>query len=281
MKNYYLFDLLLHREKTAPIIKSARKLFEILAVDAPSFKEAKGDVGSEYMSLDKLKFLERNAYNLSFAAEAGRDIICIEQSSLISLAHTKELIEADQQLKFEMAQRLEKYNLKLNLNLEVLSLEQFLVDVFGLDKLSSFIKRPFSNFQAALYLGSQACRAKKYHKEATLDAVLKTLSLTCVKHASKYESDGFEVLEASTLLAKKLASHVMLDMFDHAADFILVSDARSFVMFDHYQKELEKLAGRDLRLGILSLPELLVLACGESNKKSIGLDQHTVPVTLI
>ncbi|WP_263832702.1 HdrB C-terminal domain-containing protein [Sulfurospirillum oryzae] len=281
MKNYFLFDAIIQREKTAPMITAARKLIDLLNIDAPSFKNAKADLGSEYMGLDRLKFLEHYAYNLTLAAEQKRDILCFEQSSLICHAHTKEILLNDDNLKFEIASRLEKKNLALNLDVNVISLEQLLLEEVGREKLTTLLKNPFGNFQAALFLGSNACRAKKYSKAEFIPDLLDLIKLKSIKHASMYESDGFEVYDASSLLAKKLGAKAMLDMFDNAADFILVSDARSFVMFDFYQKELEKTAGRDIGLSVLSLAELLLLAFGNTDKKSIGLDQHKVAITLI
>ena len=281
MKNYFLFESLIEREKTTPMITAAHKLIELLNIDAIPFKGAKADFGSELMGLDTLKFLEHYAYNLSLAASQKRDILCIEQSSFICHAHTKELLSNDDKLRFEIAERLEKHALSLNFDVNVLCLEQLLLEEVGVEKLSTLIKHPFQNFQAALFLGSNACRAKKYCKEALLTQLFELIQLKQIKHESTYESDGFEVYGASPLLAKKLASKAMLDMFDNAADFVLVSDARSFIMFDFYQKELEKTAGREIGLSVLSLAELLLLAFGETHKKSIGLDQHKVAITLI
>jgi len=281
MKHYFLFDSLIQREKTAPMITSARKLVELLGIDAPSFKNAKADLGSEFMGLDKLKFLEHYAYNLSLAADEKRDILCFEQSSFISHAHTKDLLLNDAHLKFEIAERLSKNNVSLNLDVNVVSLEELLLEEIGAEKLASLIKNPFTNFQTALFLGTNICRARKYRKEDLFKQLLDIIKLKQIKHESTSESDGFEVYEASPLVAKKLGAKALLDMFDNAADFVLVSDARSFIMFDYYQKELEKVSGREIGLSILSLAEVLLLSLGETNKKSMGLDQHKVAITLI
>jgi len=281
MKNYFLFESLVEREKTAPLITAARKLIEFLNIDAIPFKGAKADFGSELMGLDTLKFLEHYAYNLSLAASQKRDILCIEQSSFICHSQAKEMVLSDDKLRFEIAERLEKHSLSLNLDVNVLSLEQLLLEEIGVEKLSTLVKHPFQNFQAALFLGSNACRAKKYRKEELFTQLLDLIQLKSITYESTYESDGFEVYTASAVLAKKLASKTMLDMFDNAADFVLISDARSFIMFDYYQKELEKTAGREIGLSVLSLAELLLLAFGETHKKSIGLDQHKVAITLI
>ena len=281
MKNYFLFDTLIQREKTAPMITAARKLIELLGIDAPSFKGAKADLGSEFMGLDKLKFLEHYAYNLTLAADQKRDILCFEQSSFISHAQTKDMLINDANLKFEIAGRLEKHNLSLNLDVQVVSLEQLLLEEMDTEKLTSLVKHPFGNFQTALFFGTNACRARKYRKEELVTRLLDSVQLKCVKHESSHESDGFEVYDASSSLAKKLAAKAMLDMFDNAADFVLVCDARSFIMFDFYQKECEKVAGRDINVSVLTLAQVLLLAFGVTDKAKLGLDKHKVPVTLI
>ena len=281
MKHYFLFDSLIEREKTAPFLRSALVLLEHLHIDAIPFKGAKADVGSEYKGLDEQKFLEHYAYNLSLAAREKRAILCVEQSSFISHAYTKDILQNDATLSATIAERLEKQNLTLSLDVEVCSLEQLLIEEIGLEKLQEELKHPFSEFQVALFRGTNACRARKYLDETLLSTILKSVDLKTVSHASVYESDGYEVLSTSSLLAKQLASRAMLDMFDHAADFVLVVDARSFVMFDFYQKELEKVAGREINLSVLTLLELLALALGIHDKKSLGLDHHKVPLTLI
>lgn len=75
-----------------------------------------------------------------------------------------------------------------------------------------------------------------------------------------YESDGFEVFESVELLAKRFAAKTLLDMFDNGADFILVDDVRSFIMFDFYQKACEKAAGREIGLSVLTIPSTLTLS---------------------
>lgn len=281
MKNYFLFDALIEPEKTAPMVTAAQKLIQHLGIEVPSLPKAKADFGTEMITLDTLKFLEHYAYNLTHSAMEKRALLCIDQSSFICHVHTKDLLSSDEKLYSQIAERLAKQNLTLNLDVDVVSLEHLLVEEIGMEKLASLVQKPFANFQAALFLGTSACRARKYKKESLLSELLKLIQLKTVAYESTYESDGFEVRQASSLLAHTLASKAMLDMFDNAADFVLISDARSFIMFDAYQKELEKVAGRDIGLSVLSLAQLLLLAFGETSAKSLGFNRHKVAITLL
>lgn len=281
MKQYCLFEALIQSEKTLAFVTSAKTLFEKLGLDVPTLKGAKNDVGHEYLGLNQEKFLAHNAYTLSLAAVEGKSIVCPEQSSFISLNLTKDILTNDDALRESVEQLFLSKNITLNLDTEVLSLEQFLTQNAQEVKISELLQRPFSNFQAALFRGNAFCRARKYNDEKLLATMLDAIALKRVSFESAYESDGFELLDASASTAKKHAAKAMLDMFDNAADFIVVSDARSFIMFDFYQKEIEKVAGREIGLSVLTLAELLLLALGVSDKKRLGLDQHKVPTTLI
>lgn len=281
MKKYFLFDKLIQSDKTSSFSTAAQALIALLEIDAIPFKDAKADVGSEMLGLDKMKFYERNAHTLSLASIEQRDILCFENSSFTSLWMTKEALLNDEDLKNIIAQRLSKNNIILNLSANIVTLETVLEEEIGFAKLKTMIKHPFNKFNAALFLGTSTCRAKKHTDTALSGTLLDLVGAKRISYASAYESDGFEVLDISSSLAYGLASKTMLDMFDNAADFVVVTDARSLVMFDFYQKALEKSVQREIELSVLSLAQVLLLAFGVVDKKSIGLDQHKVPATLI
>ena len=281
MKKYFLFDALIQSDKTTSFATAAKTLVELLKIDAIPFKDAKSDMGSEMLGLDKMKFYERNAYNLSLASREQKDILCFENSSFTSLWMTKEALLNDDDLKNIIAQRLSKNNIVLNLTANIVTLETVLQEEIGFKQLETMIKHPFNKFNVALFLGTSTCRAKK-HTDTTLSGTLLDLvGAKRIAYTSAYESDGFEVLDISAPLSYGLAAKTMLDMFDNAADFIVVTDARSLIMFDFYQKTLEKSIQREIELSVLSLPQVLLLAFGIVDKKSIGLDQHKIPATLI
>lgn len=281
MKQYFLFDKLIQSDKTSSFATAAKTLVELLKIDAIPFKDAKADIGSEMLSLDKMKFYERNAYTLSLASMEQRDILCFENSSFTSLWMTKEALSNDDDLKNLIAQKLSKNNIVLNLTTNIVTLEAVLQEDIGFKQLEMMIKNPFNKFNVALFLGTSTCRAKKHSDTALSGTLLDLVGAKRIAYESAYESDGFEVLDVSTTLSYGLASKAMLDMFDNAADFVVVSDARSLVMFDFYQKALEKSVQREIELSVLSLAQVLLLAFGIVDKKSLGLDQHKISATLI
>lgn len=281
MKRYFLFDTIIQSDKAPSFGVATRALVDFLKLDLPSLKGAKADLGSEVLALNKMKFLERNAYNLSLAARENGTIVCSEHSAFTSLQLTKEILSNDPGIRDLISAMLFKNGLELNFMTEVLTLELYLMNEVGFEKLSALVKYPFSNFNVAHFLGTSSCQTRKFTDLNLTCKLLDLIQAKKIRFDSSHESDGFEVLNISEDLAKRFASITMLDMFDNAADIVLVNDARSFIMFDFYQKALEKTAGREIKLPVLCLAQMLLLAFGITEKSKLGLDKHKVNVTLV
>ncbi|MDD3462979.1 MAG: heterodisulfide reductase [Sulfurospirillaceae bacterium] len=281
MKSYILFDALINPDKTSSFVASAKELIRFFNIDAISIKGLKADVGNELQGVNAKAFYLRNAYNLALASKEGRDILCIENSSYNSLSITKEALLANETLKNEISQKLETLNLKLSLDVAIFTLEEILRDDIGFSNILGKIKHPFSDFRVALFQGTSTCRAEKYTDTSIAESLLTLLRTDLVHFECAYESDGYEVLDANPLLAKKLAGKAMLDMFDTASDFIIAKDARSFMMFDTHQKDIEKVVGREIGLATLTLPQVLLMGLGVTDQKTLGLNTHTIRATLI
>lgn len=281
MKRYFLFDAIIESQKCPSLVVAAKTLVDFLKIDAIPFKGAKADIGSEMLGLHAIKFFLRNAYNISLASKESRDILCIENSSLASLCITKEALLNDETLQEAIGALLKKDGIELDLSANIVSLEKMLLEDIGAEKLATLVQHPFSQFNVALYFGTSGCQVRKFSATALSEQLVDLVGAKRISYASAYESDGYEILDAAPLTAKKLASNAMLDMFDNAADFVIISDARSFLMFDLHQKELEKVAQRDIELNVISIPQLLLLAFGITDKKTTGFEHHRVAITMV
>jgi succinate dehydrogenase / fumarate reductase cytochrome b subunit len=78
-----------------------------------------------------------------------------------------------------------------------------------------------------------------------------------------------------------MAGAVLLEAFDSGVDFLIVSDIRTFFMLDTCRKEIEKAVGRPIPLYILTLPQVVLMALGVTDKKVLGFDGHKVKPTIL
>ncbi len=78
----------------------------------------------------------------------------------------------------------------------------------------------------------------------------------------------------------KIAGDILLQAKDNNADFILVKNETTKEFFDKNQRKMEKIAGRELGMSVLSQEQFVQLLEGERDTSKLGLHQHKVPVTL-
>ncbi len=281
MKKYVLFDSIIDINKTSPILKATKELLKFLKLDVPTLKNTIRDDGVESMGLNQKVFYEKNAKNLALAAQEKRDILCVEDSSYLSLCLTKEELQKNDELRNEINSKLKKDGLEVNLDTNIMSLASFFETEVGFSKITKKIKNSFDKFYGAIYLGSNKCDIDRFYDTSLFEGILKITGLKSVKYDLYEQSNGYEISDTHEELSHKMAGSLMLDMFDNAADFVIVNDARSFVMFDVNQKLLEKSVGRDIGLSVLCLAQVLMLAFGTTDKNSIGLNEHKIVTKLI
>ncbi len=281
MKKYILFDAIIDINHTLPLVTSTKELLKVLNLEIPVLSGATRDCGVESIGEDIEAFYKENAKTLALASKEKSSIVCVEDSSFLSLKTTLEKLKNDKNLANKITLGLKEDNLELNLDIEILTLADFIVKEFGISKLKKNVNKNFEKFFAALYLGSYRCQIERYSDTNSYENLLKATGLKLVDYNLKDQVNGHALYDVNEELSYKIAGTLMLDMFDNAADFVVVNDARSFVMFDEHQKELEKVVGREIQLSIFSLAEILLLSLGITDKKRVGLDNHTIKTNII
>ena len=277
MKNYVLYDTILDVNKTLPLVKSTKELLKFLDVEISSLESTPRDIGCESIGLDIDAFYNNNANILALASSKKSSIVCVEDSSFLSLKLTLEQINSDEKLQA----RLEKENINIDPDIQIYTLADFLLKEIGVKKIKEKVKNSFKNFQAALYLGSYQCQLSNLSDVSSYAKIAQSIGLKLIDYSLKNQVDGYEINDVAQNLSYKMAGELMLDMFDNAADFVLINDARSFIMFDEHQKKLEKTTGRDIDLAVFNIAQLLLLAFGVDDKEKIGLSEHKVNTNII
>ncbi len=271
MAKYILFDNIIEKDSAKSFIIAGIELLSRLGLEVPVLKNSKPDIATEGKALNEETFLYNCAYNLALANEENADIVCVEDSSYISLSVAKIILLENTILKDAVVKRLSKENLELCLETKIIPINDIIKDTLDFDKL----KKDFSNFNVAIFNGN------KIKNLETNREILELLGAKVIRFETQDDSDGYEIYGASKQLAQQLAGKIMLDAFDNAADFVITNDARSFVMFEQRQKSLESCVGRDMELSVFSTAQVVLMAMGCSEKSKLGLGLHKVPTTLI
>lgn len=141
----------------------------------------------------------------------------------------------------------------------------------------SEVSKPFTDFNIAYYAGIDAT-------ESTLNAaneIIKTIDANPLTFATQHNASGRKIMDRSPSIAAKKAGEILLDAFDNSADIFVVSDRDELALFDGQIKTCEKVTGREIDLGVITLAQLTQIAKGNTDKVSLGLDKHKSPITFI
>jgi succinate dehydrogenase/fumarate reductase-like Fe-S protein len=150
-----------------------------------------------------------------------------------------------------------------------------ILDNITLDRVKDEIKHSFDGFSVAFYAGSFDCDALvEVNKEA--QNLLSALGANVVNFASSDDADGFDIAPYNENIAFKKAGNIALDAFDSGADILVVDNRESHFMMDQSVKKCEKATGRDIRIPILNISQMVALAIGITDKEKLGLDQHKI-----
>lgn len=173
------------------------------------------------------------------------------------------------------------FNLDKNIEKKINKLQDELLEIKNIktkdfdfkDFIKDFdIKHDFKNFNIAYY--------SKTKEQKYLDFI-KQLKANFIE----FKTLNYDLAKKTFFCNKKLTLHIakdiLLDAFDNNADFLLVDNKEDFEIFDNYQKEIQKIAKREINLTILHINELQMLASGNHNEVKEIFNKHKIKVTII
>jgi len=135
------------------------------------------------------------------------------------------------------------------------------------------IKHDFKDFNIYYYHGNEK-------KESTL-LLLNTLQAKQINVSSMSYDLALGTYKTNANFSHELASKILIDAFDNAADFVLVDKKEYFYLFDNNMKIFEKIAQREINIPILYISELELLAKGEHLRAKQSLEKHCIDLEII
>ena len=150
-----------------------------------------------------------------------------------------------------------------------------IIDNITIEKVKAELKHSFEDFQVAFYVGSFECEnLSEVQSEA--EKLLTAIGAKVVKFARTDSADGFDIVHSNSAIAYKKAGNIALDAYDSGAEILVVDNKESHFMMDQLVKKCECETGRDIKIPILNISQIVALAVGIKNKAKIGLDAHKI-----
>ncbi|NPA03676.1 MAG: heterodisulfide reductase subunit B, partial [Epsilonproteobacteria bacterium] len=115
------------------------------------------------------------------------------------------------------------------------------------------------------------------YKPTSLDELIKALEGNSVEYEHKNKCCGFHVDLQAPKTSNILTGNALADAFDNNADMMVTPCPLCHLNLDVKQKAAAKTIGRELKLPVLHLPQLIGLALG-CTPEELGLKHHVVEV---
>ncbi|MDR2790765.1 MAG: hypothetical protein LBB59_07305 [Campylobacteraceae bacterium] len=279
MANYIIFDKLHKKLITKPFKSAGERFLKEFYIAKYAIKTNASDIGAENYPLNPKLFAKRFAEILARAGKNGESIIACDTSSYLSLLLSKRFIASGADIKKEIDQFLNPLELTADFLSDIVHINTFAASHGVIENIEKNLKYPFEGFKAAVYYGADIRIDERSNRE--LDKFFEAIKLKCVKFSKEFSSDGYELLRYAPDTAFKMAGAVLLDAFDSGADFLVVSDARTFYLMEAKRKQIIKAVGREIPIYILTPPQLALLSIGVTDSDALGFDAHKIKPPLI
>jgi succinate dehydrogenase / fumarate reductase, cytochrome b subunit len=162
-----------------------------------------------------------------------------------------------------------------------------LVEDIGLDELRSRVKRPLHDLRVGPFYGCYIVRPRDRlgigsdaPRDTYLHRLIEALGGTVIDYAGMYKCCGFPIITMNKEASLRQAGTHLGDAVDAEADCLVTPCPLCHLNLDLQQPLAERVVGRDLRMPILHLPQLVGLALG-LEPKELGMSRHVVKPTSV
>jgi succinate dehydrogenase / fumarate reductase cytochrome b subunit len=162
-----------------------------------------------------------------------------------------------------------------------------MVEEIGLDTLRAKVQRPLTDLRVGPFYGCYIVRPtdrlgidREHPRDRYLHQVIEALGGTVVNYAGMYKCCGFPIITMNKEASLKQAGRHLGDAIDAEADCLVTPCPLCHLNLDLQQPGAERLAGRELGMPVLHLPQLVGLALG-LEPKELGMNKHVVRPTSV
>jgi succinate dehydrogenase / fumarate reductase cytochrome b subunit len=194
----------------------------------------------------------------------------------------QERLDANREYRDRVNRTLEPEGLTYTKGLDNKNFLWLLVEELGLDELRSRVKRPLSGLRVGPFYGCYIVRPRtrigidaEHPRDKYLEQVIAALGGTVIDYAGSHKCCGFPIITMNKQASLTQAGRHLGDATDAAADCLVTPCPLCHLNLDLQQPLAARVVGRDLKMPVLHLPQLVGLALGLAPKE-LGMNRHVV-----
>ncbi len=218
-----------------------------------------------------------NARNFALAERAGRDILVICNTCLLTMLNTQKKLREDPSLFQQVNDDLATIGLEYKGEVRIRHLQWLLRDEIGLARLTGIVKKPIRNARIAPFYGCHIIRPSDIiadEKEPDfLERLIDICGAEAVEYVDRYSCCGFHILLNDQATSLKMTEKCLSNAEHVSADMLVTPCTLCHINLDGYQKPARK--DNPKQIPVLHLAQMLGLAFG-IDAKDLGLDRNMV-----
>lgn len=233
---------------------------------------------------DHLLALSLSARNLALAEKAGMKEIMAPCAACFNHLRTAEVECAKDQKTHEDVQK--AIEIKYNNKVHVLNILELLVDRIGIQNIVKKVKKPLSGLKVAPYYGCMLTRPAKIAQfddpinPQSMDRLLEALGAEVVTWGAKTDCCGAAHVLTRQEVVIELTGRIVYQAKEAQADVIATACPMCMSNLDLRQTAVEKATGRETKVPVMYITELLGMALGIPNSE-LGVRKHVVSTAAV
>ena len=287
---YALYTGCTAKESTPELLKSTLAVAKALDIELIILEEASCCGASHLQDFDDFLSLTLNARNICYAEKLGFTMITICNTCQLNLSMTKEKLDKNKELKAKVNQKLNEVGLEYKGNVDIKHFLYALIDDIGVKEIKKRVKRPLTNINIAPFYGCHNIRPSSLQSKNngnenpyvpdSIERLIDALGGNSIDYAHKNKCCGFHVELQAPKTANILSGNAMTDAMDNNADAVVTPCPLCHLRLDVQQHNISKEIGRDVKMPILHLPQMIGLALGLA-PEDLGLNHNISEITFL
>lgn len=287
---YALYTGCTARESTPELLKSTLAVAEKLGIELVLLDEASCCGASHLQDYDDMLSLVLNARNICYAEKLGLTMVTICNTCQLNTAMTKHRLDTNPQLKAKVNEKLAEVGLEYKGTSEVTHFLYAIIQDYGLDNLSKKVNVPLSQFNIAPFYGCHNIRPSELqnlsnggenpYNPTSLDDLIIACGGNNVDYDAKNKCCGFHAELQSPRTAAVLTGNALSGAIDANADWMVTPCPLCHLKLDVQHHSASKAIGRDVKLPVLHMPQMVGLALG-CTPAELGLQHHVTKVNFV
>jgi succinate dehydrogenase / fumarate reductase cytochrome b subunit len=263
---------------------------EKLGIELVLLDEASCCGASHLQDYDDFLSLVLNARNICYAEKLGLTMVTICNTCQLNTAMTKHRLDTNPELKAKVNVKLAEVGLEYKGTSEVTHFLYAIIQDYGLENLAKKVNVPLSQFNIAPFYGCHNIRPSELqnlsnggenpYNPSSLDDLIIACGGKNVDYDAKNKCCGFHAELQSPHTAAVLTGNAISGAMDANADWMVTPCPLCHLKLDVQHHNASKAIGRDVKLPVLHMPQMVGLALG-CTPGELGLQHHVTKVNFL